>query len=215
MNNQTPISLDNEEFKEVEQFTYLGSRVAIDGNCVPEIRNRKSKAAGVFSKLNDFWKNKNIKQNTKLNIYRSNVLSVLLYRAETCTMTRESERRLSLFHTKCLRRLLNIRWNDFNTNIEVREKANTKDVITTIKRKSWSYLGHVLSMAPTRIPRQAWEWTPFGKIKRRRPRITLRGTIKKDMTDGNITDVNLNEKAQDRSGWQALLSALCADSTGG
>ena len=123
--------------------------------------------------------------------------------------------RLASFHTKCLRRLLNIRWNDFITNIEVLEKANAEDVITTIKRKRWSYLGHALSMAPTRIPRQAWEWTPSGKRKRGRPRIALRGTIKKDMTDGNITDVNLNEKAQDRLGWRTLLSALCADSTGG
>ena len=83
MENQTPISLDNDELKEVEQFTYLGSRVAIDGNCVPEIRNRISKATDAFNKLNNIWKNKNIKQNTKLNIYRSNVLSVLLYGAET------------------------------------------------------------------------------------------------------------------------------------
>jgi len=139
--------------------------VAIDENCVPEIRNRISKAAGAFNKLNNFWKNKHIKQNTKLNIYRSNVLSVLLYGAETWMMTRESERRLASFHTKCLRCLLNIRWNDFITNTEVREKANAEDVLTAIKRKRWSYLGHALRMAPTRIPRQVWEWTPSGKRK--------------------------------------------------
>ena len=109
---------------------------------LPETRNRISKAAGAFNKLNNFWKNKNSKQNTKLNIYRSNVLSVLLYGAETWTMTREPERRLASFHTKCLRRLLKIRWNDFITNIKVREKANAEDVITTIKGKD----GHTWDM---------------------------------------------------------------------
>ena len=210
LNNQAPINLDSEELKQVDQFTYLGSIVTINGNCMPDIKNRICKAAGAMNKLSNFWKNKNIEQKTKLQIYQSNVLSVLLYGAETWSMNKEAERRLASFHLKCLRRLLNIRWNDFITNEEVLERANSRGIVTTIKKKRWKYLGHALRMTPTRLPRQAWQWTPQGKRKRGRPRTTLRGTINRDARDGNIENIDLIKKAQDRKEWRALLSALCA-----
>lgn len=50
--NITPVKMDNEELKEVDKFTYLGSVVAIKGNCLPDIKNRLSnKAAGAMNKL--------------------------------------------------------------------------------------------------------------------------------------------------------------------
>jgi len=60
-----------------------------------------------------------------------------------------------------------------------------------------------------RIPKQAWEWTAPGSRSRGRPRNTLKRTIRDEMRSGNIMDVRLSEKAQDRQGWRALLSALC------
>ena len=206
---KTPIKLEEDELNEVNKFTYLGSIVTTNGNCLPDIKNRISKAAGAMNKLHNFWKDRNIGLKTKLQIYKSNVTSVLLYGSDNWTMNKGSERKLASFHLSCLRRLLNMRWYDYISNDEVMKRANTESIATIIKRRRWKYLGHALRMDQKRIPKQAWELTPPGSRRRSRPRNTLKRTIRDDMRSGNIIDVRLSEKAQDRQGWRALLSALC------
>ena len=88
-----------------------------------------------------------------------------------------------------------MKWYEFKTNTEVLEKANTEDIATTVKRRRWKYLVHVLRMETTRIPKQAWEWKPHGTRKQGRPRNMLKRTIENDKKVGNITDVNLIEEA--------------------
>ena len=60
LDNTAPIILDNEILKEVDRFTYFGSIVTINGDCLPDIKNKLGKAAGAMNKLNYFWKNKSI-----------------------------------------------------------------------------------------------------------------------------------------------------------
>ena len=60
LDNTAPITLDNEILKEVDRFTYLGSVVTVNGDCLPDIKNKLSKAAGAMNKLNYSWKNKSI-----------------------------------------------------------------------------------------------------------------------------------------------------------
>ena len=50
---------------------------------------------------------------------------------------------------------------------------------------------------------------PGKLLKRGRPRMTLRRTVKQDMRTGNIPGIDLNKIASDWTGWRALLSALC------
>ena len=120
---KTPIKLEKDELNEVDKFTYLGSIVTTNGDCLPDIKNRISKAAGAMNKPHNFWKDKNIGRMTKLQIYKSNVTSILLYRSGTWTMNKGSERKLASFHLRCLRRLLNIQWYDYINNDEVMERA--------------------------------------------------------------------------------------------
>ena len=85
--DRNPITLDGTKLKEADKFTYLGSAVAMNEECLIEIKCRLRKAASVTTKLGTMWKNKSISQKTKLKLYRSNVLSVLLYGAECWSLT--------------------------------------------------------------------------------------------------------------------------------
>ena len=172
-NNNNPVKLDNDELNEVDKFTCLGSIVTANRDCLADIKNRTSKTASAMNKLNNFWKNKNIEQKTKLQIFRTNLLPVLLYGSETWSMSMGSERRLASFHLRCLCRLLHIKWYEFKINTEVLEKANTESIATTVKRRRWKYLGHALRTETTRMPKQAWEWKPHGTRKRGRPRLKM------------------------------------------
>ena len=50
-----------------------------DGNTEAEIKTRINKARGAFAALKNIWKTKMISKKTKIRIFKSNVLSVLLY----------------------------------------------------------------------------------------------------------------------------------------
>jgi len=56
---------------------------------------------------------------TKLRIYSTCVLPVLLYGSETWTLIQADWKKLDSFHLRCQRRILHISWDDFVSNDEV------------------------------------------------------------------------------------------------
>ena len=89
-NGQTadPVKLGEQDIEDVTEFTYLGAKVAKGGNAEAEIKTRNNKARGAFAALKNFWKTKTISKKTKMRIFKSNVLSVLLYAAESWKVTK-------------------------------------------------------------------------------------------------------------------------------
>ena len=73
-----PVKLGEQGIEDVTEFTYLGAKVAKDGNTKAEITTRINKARGAFAALKNIWKTKMISKKTKIRIFKSNVLSVLL-----------------------------------------------------------------------------------------------------------------------------------------
>ena len=82
-----PVELENENLEEVEEFTYLGSIMSKSNATDKDITNRLQKAKSSFVQLNKVWRSPNISEKTKIKIYSSNVLSVLLYGAECWRVT--------------------------------------------------------------------------------------------------------------------------------
>ena len=85
--------------------------------------------------------------------FESNVIAVLLYGCESWRMTKGDEAKLDTFQHKCLRRLLKIYWPMRVSNEEVRRRANT-EIISELKRR-WTWIGHVLRMDNSCLPRVA------------------------------------------------------------
>ena len=103
-----PVELENEDLEGVEEFTYLGSVMSKSNATVKDITNHRQKAKSSFVQLNKVWRSPNISGKTKIKIYNSNVLSVLLYGAECWRVTQRDSQRLSGFHTSCLRKICRI-----------------------------------------------------------------------------------------------------------
>ena len=89
MNSRTnePIKLQGENIEEVEEFTYLGSKMTADGSSERGICTRLSKADQAFATLRNIWKSGKICQKMKIRLLKSNVLSILLYGSESWKMT--------------------------------------------------------------------------------------------------------------------------------
>ena len=72
---------------------------------------------GVMDSLdNGVWRYRYLCGRTKVRVFRSLVLPVLLYGCETWTLTKDLRRRLNSFGTRSLRRILGYRWLDFVSN---------------------------------------------------------------------------------------------------
>ena len=111
-------------------------------------------------------------KNTKIRIFKSNVVAVLLYGCDSWIMTKRDEAKLDTFLHKCLRRILRIYWPMRVSNEEVRRRART----CTISAR-WRWIGHVLRMDRHQNPRIALTWAPGGKRSRGRPKETWRRTV--------------------------------------
>ena len=69
------------------------------------------------------WTLTSLSMHTKLRIFKSNVLSVLLYGPECWKTTATIERKLEVFQNKFLRRIMKVFWPNMITNMELRRRA--------------------------------------------------------------------------------------------
>ena len=138
----------------VDSFTYLGSTIESNLSLDADINTRISKAAAVMSKLNRIvWQNNNLTQMAKLCVYQACVFSTLLYSSEAWTTYTRQEKKLKSFHLRCIRRILDISWQDKVTNTEVLARASSFRIYTMLSQRRLRWLGHIHRMANGRIPK--------------------------------------------------------------
>ena len=131
-----------------------------------DIKSRLGKARAAFSKLRNMWKSSQLKLKTKLKIFKSNVIAVLLYSCETWCMAERDATKLDVFLHKSPRRLMKIYWPIKISNEEIRNRANISTISEQIFRRRWMFIGHVLRMDPNKHPKTAFTWAPDGRRSR-------------------------------------------------
>ena len=76
---------------------------------------------------------------------------------------------LEHFHQKCLRRILNIKWQTYTPDTTVLERAEYPNIEYFIMLNQLHWAGHLVRMEDTRIPKQIF----YGEVvngKRPRPK---------------------------------------------
>jgi len=126
-----------------DRFTYLGSDISSCGRSTPEMFRCIGLASSVMGQLTSVWRQSRLSQRTKLRLYNALVVSVLLYGAETSTLTKSDEQKLESFQMSCLRRILGIRWFDFVPNVSVMNQTQQQSIHNRIRGRRISVFGHV------------------------------------------------------------------------
>lgn len=203
---ETPITLNGKQLEEVNDFSYLRSKMSSDGDCEKEIDVRISKANQAFAMLRNIWKSKTYSLKTKLKIYRSNVLSVLLYGSECWKSTSTINRKIAVFQNKFLRRIMRVFWPNVISNESLHNRIESTPICQTVKSRRWRWMGHVCLRPRSSLIRTAFRWTPQGKRKRGHPKETWRRTVVKELRSMNLTLDSVPVVAADRNRWRALVS---------
>ena len=146
-----PVTIGSETVAAVDKFTYLGSDVSSSGSSSPEILRRIGMANTTMGQLDSIWKKKNLRLTTKLRLYSSLVVSVLLYGSETWTLLKEDARKIQAFHMQCQRRILGVKWFDHVSNQTISQRTGLGNINDLIADRRHTLFGHVCR-APPGVP---------------------------------------------------------------
>ena len=198
------LSIKDYALEVVNSFTYLGSTITRTTSLDSEIGKRIGYAATNMSKLSQrVWENQKLTIPTKMAVYRACIISTLLYGSESWTTYAAQEKRLNVFHLRCLRRILSISWQDRITNSAVLERAGIPSVFTLLRQRRLRWTGHVFRMDEGRIPKHLlYGELVQGKRPVGRPKLRFKDVVKRDMQAISLSVDSWESLASDRSVWK-------------
>ena len=107
LDNVTPICPNGQQIEDVANFEYLGSILEPTASVDKEVDSRLQKAETVYQMWRyKIFRSRNLSTATKVRVFQSLVMSVLLYGLETWPMSQQNIRKLKRFQMRCLRDIL-------------------------------------------------------------------------------------------------------------
>jgi hypothetical protein len=130
-----------------------------------------------------------LSRNTKIKIYRTIILPVVLYGCETCSLTLREEHRLRVFKNRVLRRIFGPKSGEVTgewrrlRNEERNDLYSSPTIIRVIKSRRMRWTGHVARMGEGRVAYRILVGRPEGRRPLGRPRRRWEDDIKMDLQE--------------------------------
>lgn len=204
-----PIHIGSDIVEPVKSFVYLGSMVTDNGSLKPEILRRRALAASALQSLwKPLWRHQTISRKTKLRIYNSAVLSILLYGSETWPLNDTLAKRIDGFDSRALRTIENIRWPQRVSNEELRARTCQPRASSLVAQRRTRWFGHVLRLPPDHPTRAILQFDPKAAGWRRprgKPRTRWLDVVAGDLQQQGVAVEDAEQLAQDRRHWKNLV----------
>ena len=204
--------------KWVKHMVYLGAVLTPQNSARDEVNRRTAGAGHSYRQLQRFvFNNPEISAATKLRVFQTMVMPVLLYCMHLVPLRKSDQRRLdSWFHTR-VRWILGIRWEEKITNQEVRHRATAMlgqflcPPSAQLRQLRLRAFGHFARHDG--IAHSAMIYIPEGaKRPRGRPHMRWwRDVIPKDIEELGFPKPSAEEAfmwAQSREDWRLICSTL-------
>jgi hypothetical protein len=197
--------ITNRLFGNMSQFKYLGTTVINQNLIQEEIKRTMSSGNACYHSVQNLQSSRLLSKNLKMRIYKTIILSVILYGCETWSLTH----RLRVFVNKVLRRIFGPKrdevtggWRKLH-NEELRDLYSSPSIIRIIK-SMMRWAGHVFRMGENRNAYRLLVGKPEGKRPLGRPRRTWVNNIKMDLLEIGWGGLDWIGLAQDRDKWELL-----------
>ncbi|XP_038056051.1 uncharacterized protein LOC119728045 [Patiria miniata] len=116
------------------------------GSSASDLKRQKALAWSAFWKLEHLWRSSVIPISTKVKLFQTICVTVLLNGCETWVITHDMEDKINAFATSCYRIMLNIRRLDRIPNTTIYNLTNTVSLVVRLRTRQLKFLGHVLRM---------------------------------------------------------------------
>ena len=208
------IKIDNKSFECVEQFRYLGTTLTNQNSIQEEIKSRLKLGNACYYSVQNLLSSSLLSKKLKIKIYRTIILSVVLYGSETWSLTLRDARRLRMFENRVLRRVFGPKRDDVTGkwrklhNEELSDLYALPNIVRVVKSRRMRWAGHVARMIEGRGVHRVL----VGKPERKRPlgrhRCRWEDNIKMDLQEVGGGCGDWMELAQDRDRWRALVGTV-------
>ena len=106
----TSWQLDGETVETVTDFTFLGSKITVDGDCSHEIQRHLILGKKAMTDLDSIFKSRDITLPIKVCLVKAMVFPVVMYGYESWTIKKAEHQRTDAFKLRHWRRLLRVPW---------------------------------------------------------------------------------------------------------
>jgi len=209
-NSQPPLQVYGEPIKHVSNFKYLGSMMASSSS---DLTRRKALAWTAFWKLERLWRSPEISITTKIRLFNTTCVTVLLYGCESWVISSDMENKINAFATSCYRIMLNIKRIDRVSNAQIYATTGTEPLIILVRQRQLRFLGHILRM-PDEEPCKIYALyvPPHGKRRPGRQRTSYLSYTQKLLgdTENVLPQDAIASLAMNRGAWRKFVVACFA-----
>ena len=132
------------QWKQCQDFIFLGSKITADGDCSHEIKRHLLLGRKVISNLDSIFKSRDITLPTKIRLVKAMVFPVVMYGCESWTVKAE-RRRIGAFEVWCWRRLLRVPWTARRSNQSILKEINPGNSLEGMMLKlKLQYFGNLM-----------------------------------------------------------------------
>ena len=136
------IQIQNEALEVVDEYVYLGQLIQTNTSFETEIKRRIKLGWSAFGRQNNILRG-SLPLCLKRKVFNQCVLPVMTYGSETWITILETERKLTSTQRAMERLMLGVTLRDKKKASEIREQTKVEDIIQSIKKKKWQWVGHV------------------------------------------------------------------------
>lgn len=124
------------------------------------------KITGILNKV--FRPQKTLKK-TRIKLYNTLALPVLLYGSETWTIKASDARRITAREMKYMRRTAGYTWTDYKTNAQIAKELKITQILDKLLEYKRRWIQHVNRMPRNRLPRVMKHYFQTGRKNHGRP----------------------------------------------
>ena len=134
--------------KTVIDFTFLGSRITVDGDCSHEVKRCLLLGRKAMTNLDSVLKNRDITLLTKIHMVKARVFPGVMYGCESWTIKKAEHQRIDVSEWWCWRRLLRVPWTARTSNQSILKEINSEYSLEGLMLKlKLQHFGHLMRRA--------------------------------------------------------------------
>jgi hypothetical protein len=166
--------INNKIIEQVNTFNYLGNLVSYEKE--KDIDNRITKCLQktgiiiiILIIINNTFNSNKVQKGTRIKLYATLALPLLLYGSETWTLKSKDKSRLTAAEMRFMRNTAKYTWRDHKTNEKVLKELNVTSILEKITSYKSDWIQNINRMPRSKLPNLLTEYAPRGIRNQGRP----------------------------------------------
>jgi hypothetical protein len=127
-----------------------------------DIDNKLQKYLKITGILNNVFRPRKSLKKTRIKLYNTLAVPVLLYGSETWNIKARDARRITAAKMKYMRRTAGYTWTDYKTNTQITKELKITPILDKLLEHKRNWIQHINRMPRNRLPRVMKHYFPTG-----------------------------------------------------